>query len=223
MNLTRRAFFATPGALALPIPAAAEPPIDHRFAPARWQTAICFPDDPYKTLVGNRGELLYGHNGGAFDRFALVVEFGLAGDNAVNRSQSGHGIVATTIESGTAGEKLTAFATNRPGEGRVDNVLFEVTPEAGAAPFRAVPVMTVRTRQEVASTRRDNLTVITAGPGKRVLCVANLSLSERDAGNSWVFTGPALPTSRQRGMRCLFRFPQEGQTAESLAAGLRRP
>ncbi len=220
MNITRRAFVATPGALALPLPPpSAEPPVDHRYSPERWQTAICFPDDPHKSLVGSRGELLYGHNGGALDRFTTVVEFSLQGDEGGKRTQSGKGIVETTLESGSARERLIAFATNRPGEGRVDNVLFEVTPEGDAGPFRAVPVLTVRTRQTLTSNKRDNLTVIT-GPENRVLCVASMPLTQRDAGNSWVYTGPALPASSQRPLRCIFRFPQEGQPAELLAAGL---
>jgi hypothetical protein len=77
MKLTRRAFVAAPGALALPTVAAAGH-LDHAYSPASWQTAICFPDDPYKTLAGHRGELLYGHSG-PLDRFATVIEFGLRG------------------------------------------------------------------------------------------------------------------------------------------------
>ena len=35
--------------------------IDFRFSPPEWQTAICLPDDPLKTLVDRGGELLYGY------------------------------------------------------------------------------------------------------------------------------------------------------------------
>ncbi len=39
---------------------AAEPGVvDFRYAPAEWQTAICLPDDPSKSLVHRSGELLY--------------------------------------------------------------------------------------------------------------------------------------------------------------------
>jgi len=37
--------------------------IDFRYAPMTWQTAYCFPDDPHKSLVGEGGELRYGHPG----------------------------------------------------------------------------------------------------------------------------------------------------------------
>ena len=33
--------------------------VDFRYSPPQWQTAICLPDDPQKTLVDKSGELLY--------------------------------------------------------------------------------------------------------------------------------------------------------------------
>lgn len=33
--------------------------VDFRYAPPEWQTAICLPDDPHKSLVDRSGELLY--------------------------------------------------------------------------------------------------------------------------------------------------------------------
>ncbi len=38
--------------------------VDFRYAPPEWQTAICLPDDPYKSLVDRSGELLYHYNQG---------------------------------------------------------------------------------------------------------------------------------------------------------------
>ncbi|SPE52483.1 exported hypothetical protein [Verrucomicrobia bacterium] len=38
--------------------------VDFRFSPPEWQTAICLPDDPQKTLVDRNGELLYHYNQG---------------------------------------------------------------------------------------------------------------------------------------------------------------
>lgn len=44
---------------------AAEPvPIDFRYAPPEWQTAICLPDDPHKSLVDHHGALLYHYRQG---------------------------------------------------------------------------------------------------------------------------------------------------------------
>ena len=39
--------------------------IDFRYAPALRQTAFCFPDDPYKSLVNQAGQLLYGYDAAA--------------------------------------------------------------------------------------------------------------------------------------------------------------
>ena len=45
--------------------AGAEPEaVDFRYSPPEWQTAICLPDDPYKTLVDKSGELLYHYGQG---------------------------------------------------------------------------------------------------------------------------------------------------------------
>ncbi|MBK9390576.1 MAG: hypothetical protein IPN68_10390 [Bacteroidetes bacterium] len=37
---------------------------EFQFSPPEWQTAICLPDDPYKTLVDRSGELLYHYSQG---------------------------------------------------------------------------------------------------------------------------------------------------------------
>src|ERR1017187_9693207 len=65
---------AAQGAAAGPVPAASpltgqfakareRERVDFRYAPPSWQTAFCLPDDHYKSLVGERGELRYGHPG----------------------------------------------------------------------------------------------------------------------------------------------------------------
>jgi hypothetical protein len=38
--------------------------VDFRYSPPEWQTAICLPDDPQKTLVDRSGELLYHYGRG---------------------------------------------------------------------------------------------------------------------------------------------------------------
>jgi hypothetical protein len=38
--------------------------VDFRYSPPEWQTAICLPDDPQKSLVDRSGELLYHYNQG---------------------------------------------------------------------------------------------------------------------------------------------------------------
>ena len=78
----RRQFLARSGAgsgAALAAPDASsesETAIDFRYAPFSGQTAFCFPDDPAKSLVGDRGELRYGYANG---RFETVVAFSFSG------------------------------------------------------------------------------------------------------------------------------------------------
>ena len=60
--------------------------VDFRYALPWWQTAICLPDDPDKTLVGKEGQLLfdYGRAGvhGGVRGFALCIQPDLAGGTA---------------------------------------------------------------------------------------------------------------------------------------------
>jgi hypothetical protein len=55
---------AGPQALGLATADAAPDVVDFRYSPQQWQTAICLPDDPNKSLVDRSGELLYHYNRG---------------------------------------------------------------------------------------------------------------------------------------------------------------
>src|ERR1019366_8217893 len=123
--------------------------IDFRYAPALRQTAFCFPDDPYKSLVDQAGQLLYGYDSAdtlvstpytttplrcLFSR--LKVGFALRGMlTAKVLSQQLESpaipIVRTILEYSGARMALTTFATNDGIEGRVDNVIVEITPQSG--------------------------------------------------------------------------------------------
>src|SRR6185437_2603371 len=126
--------------------AADDVPVDFRYAPADFQSTICFPDDPEKTVLGKRGDLRYDFPSSPFagiDQFGTIVEFSLAGmGRDAWREQRmeapGVPIVHTRLERAAASFELTAFATRREGEGRVDNVLMEIRPKAAevlAAPM----------------------------------------------------------------------------------------
>ena len=52
--------------------------VDYRYSPPEWQTAICLPDDPHKSLVDRSGELLYHYNQGGRE-FATRVGVEVAG------------------------------------------------------------------------------------------------------------------------------------------------
>ncbi len=50
--------------------------INHKYAPAWWQTLICVPDDPVKTLVGKEGQIFgdYNYPGPRLFSFSLMFE-----------------------------------------------------------------------------------------------------------------------------------------------------
>ena len=129
--------------------------IDFRYSPKMWQSTYCFPDEPYKSLVGERGDLRYGHpgTGHGIHYFPITVEFSLNGmekDRIIwQRLESPEiPIIHTRIERDEAYMELTTFATNRKGEGRVDNVLVEIWP-ISKKELHAVPALTIKTKREV--------------------------------------------------------------------------
>jgi hypothetical protein len=200
--MNRRTFLSsaagTLSAAAAPVPAAEPAPeraaafaVDFRYAPLRWQTAYCYPDDTHKSLVGDRGQLLCGHpgQGGGIERFPSVIEFTLAGgpDGTVRQELEAPGvpIVRTRVERATATLELRTFATRREGEGRVDNVVVSVTPK-GRASVYAQPLVTVRTRETLAVARADGLSTLLAGAEKKPVLVSNRRLALSD--NGWGYT-----------------------------------
>ena len=52
---------------------AAQDTVDFRYSPPEWQTAICLPDDPQKSLVDKSGELLYHYKGGPGREFGTRI------------------------------------------------------------------------------------------------------------------------------------------------------
>ena len=114
-------------------PLALDQSVDFRYAPPWWQSTYCFPDDPYKSLVGKNGELLYGHAGigHPLDEFPYIVKVGLHCDGEgkyVEQKLEAPGIpiITTTLEWEHVRAVLTSFATNNADEGRVDNLFIEL-------------------------------------------------------------------------------------------------
>ena len=234
--MNRREFLLATGAAA-PATASLDPAgggessaIDFRYAPLRGQTAYCFPDDHAKSLIGEGGDLRYGHpgQGKGIDYFPVIVEFLLTGMEAgtVARQElesPGVPIVHTRIDRPEAYLELTTFATNQPGEGRVDNVIVDVRPRREGT-LHAAPQLLVRTRREVTveragsawAARLDNA----SGP---VLLASAVELRRADRGSDVLLSAPAGEASPGSPLRYFFRFPQEGQTLERVAAGLANP
>ena len=65
--------------------------VDFAYMPPEWQTAICFPDDPYKSIVDKSGDLLYHYKRirGGTDGFETRISIRIA-DNVVWKKQELH-------------------------------------------------------------------------------------------------------------------------------------
>ena len=60
--------------------------VDFRYAPPEWQSAICLPDDPYKSLVDHHGDLLY-HYGQGGREFATRIAVEVIGGATWKRQE----------------------------------------------------------------------------------------------------------------------------------------
>ncbi|MBO9325720.1 MAG: hypothetical protein J7463_10070 [Roseiflexus sp.] len=107
--------------------------IDFRYAPPVSWTNICYPDDPYKSLVSESGALLYGFDSLTFFswRFKRVIEFSLvSADKPIHVTQQTESarvpVVVTTITYPTAVLQLRTFAHLDAAGRRTDIVLWEI-------------------------------------------------------------------------------------------------
>jgi hypothetical protein len=124
--------------------------IDFRYAPADFQSTICFPDDQDKSVIGKRGDLRYDFPADIFasiGQFGTIVEFAAAGmglDTWLEQTMEEPGvpIVHTHLDRAAASIELTAFATRREAERRIDNVLMEI--RAKSTPVSASPLVRIR-------------------------------------------------------------------------------
>lgn len=217
------------GAAAAPANDAATP-IDFRYAPLDAQTAFCFPDDPYKSLVASSGELRYGHPGTntGIDAFSAVVHFSVAGmepDRVVRQELESPGvpIVHTFIERPAIELELITFASNRPEEGRVDNVILQIrnrgNKEVHAAALVRVDIVG---RMEAVPIGGGARTRVIGTEGDCFL-LADTPLAAFPAPSAWVFAARAVACWPGALTRLMFRFPQQRQPAERMLKGLGEP
>lgn len=211
--------------------------IDFRYSPLSWQTAFCFPDDPHKSLVGERGELRYGHPGAGGGKgnlyFPEVVEFSLLGmePNYVSQQRleaPGIPIISTRINRPNAFLELTTFATNLSEEGRVDNVILEVRPRSQNS-VHADPVITIRTEQAVTTQKSGDAVLVHLGESTpRLFLAVNSRLSPEfpeayDLAMGTTLRLGAGAATGETPLRYLIRLPQEGQNFDKIQGGLRDP
>ena len=124
--------------------------VDFRYAPPKWQSAICLPDDPQKSLVDDSGALLY-HYGQGGNEFATRISVETA-DNSVRQRQQlvlpRVPIVLTTKSAPGLNTVEEAFADTSPradGIPRNDWLLISIS-NTSAAEVTVAPRIIVETR-----------------------------------------------------------------------------
>jgi len=199
--------------------------VDFRYAPADYQSTLCFPDDPAKTLVGKWGDLRYDFprdQFAAINQFGTIVEFtlsGMARDRWVGQTMEAPGvpIVHTRIERPTAIVELIAFCTRRENEGRIDNVLIEI--HARDRDVVAAPLIRIRSCDKFdCKPTPSGVTTVSRGPEATPWMIAIPQNNDaRDV--SWLpeeggyrLTLEHGTATRTRPLRYLLRLPQTGST-----------
>lgn len=135
-------------ALLLPPSTRAVPAVTFAFSPPEWQTAICLPDDPYKSLVDSDGALLY-HYGGPDREFGTriwVESVANAGSRSQHLLSPRVPIVQTRRVAGGLDITEEAFAVTDVGPGgpRNDMILVSVA-NRDPAPRTITPRLAVDT------------------------------------------------------------------------------
>ncbi len=199
--------------------------VDFRYAPADYQSTICFPDDPAKTLVGKWGDLRYDfpHDQfAAIHQFGTIVEFtlsGMARDAWAGQTMEAPGvpIVHTRIERPTVTIEVIAFCTRRENEGRVDNVVMEI--RARDLDVTATPLVRIRScdKFQLRPTAGIVTEVVRGAESTPWMIAIPQDNASRDI--SWLpeeggyrLTLEHGTASRNLPLRYLFRFPQSGAT-----------
>ena len=134
--------------------------VDFGYMPPEWQTAICLPDDPYKSIVDKSGELLYHYLRivGGTDHFQTRIGVRIAND-VVWKKQQLHSprvpIVRTYLtanglevaqEAFAVTDKLESTTPTKPeGAARNDMILVYIK-NTSATPQVVQPQLTVDTR-----------------------------------------------------------------------------
>ncbi|HEY3929074.1 MAG TPA: hypothetical protein VGL89_11910 [Candidatus Koribacter sp.] len=209
--------------------------VDFRYSPHQWQSAICLPDDPHKTVIGNAGDLRYGFAHAlmvGMEDFAMEVGFSLSGfddDEVVKQwlESPGVPIVHTLIERPAATLELIAFATGNDSEGRVDNVLMTVRSKRGSVDV--VPRLRIRSCEKFELADYNGpVAIVGVHDAKSPLLVAAQIGSDLGKCGFWEEEGFTVylthgEATETKEARYFIRLPQENQTTELLRGRLHDP
>ena len=213
--------------------AALDTTVDFRFSPRDYQSTICYPDDPAKTLVGKWGDLRYDFppiegTYPSFAQFGTIVKFSLAGSNQdvwgeQKMEAPGVAIVHTIINRPSATIELVSFASRREHEGRVDNVLMEI--RARGEDVIAAPLVQIRSCGDYRlNSMREIVTEVLRGPEGRTWMIA-IPLENQARDRDWYreeggycFILQHGTATKNQPLRYFFRFPQLGGIVDAGAS-----
>ncbi len=206
-----------------PAPRRSKDVVDFRYSPKNWQSTYCFPDDPYKSLVGKNGELLYGHPGttGEINDFAEIVSIGIKGENAgtylhQEMETAGIPIIRTKIGWHFVEVHLTSFATNDAEEGRVDNLIVEIFPKE-KTDFECTPEVVVNSKKEFWHKPDDDKGEVRFDSATgAVLFVVDSSVTLGGTAPLRRYELKSGKATADKPLRYVLRFPQAGQPADKV-------
>jgi arylsulfatase A-like enzyme len=157
--------------------------VDFRYALPWWQTAICLPDDPDKTLVGKDGQLLFDFGGGGIRNFGLCLQPEIASGAKWLRQEtlSPRVPVVQTWKDADGVEVLeeTFVATPEPG---TTHLASRSTSEAETRLYPSVPGRALPPRQALVHVTLKNLTATASirQPQLRIQCVEPVRYLDRE-------------------------------------------
>jgi hypothetical protein len=206
--------------------------VDFRYSPATFQSTFCFPDDAMKSVVGEHGDLRYDFPNDKFaaiDLFGTIVEFTLAGmrRDTLKRQwleSPQIPIVHTLIERPAAVFELITFATQREGEGRVDNVLMEIRTKG--EPVDVTPLVRIRSCKSFQLAPASGAVTRILSGSDTLPWMYCMALDQPQSGAFWrseeggyeLNFGHGVAT-KDRAVRYFFRLPQgKGAAAPDLTA-----
>jgi hypothetical protein len=201
--------------------------VDFRYAPKSWQSTYCFPDDPYKSLVGKHGELLCNHPGtsGGIKDFAEIVGVGIKGETeGIYLEQTMESpsipIIHTKLGWTNVDVHLTSCATNRKDEGRVDNLLIEIIPK-GNAEIECTPEIILNSKKDfVLNTDGSKQEVHFDSPTGAIFLMVSSPMTESGTPPLRRYELKPGTPKRDKPLLYVVRLPQSGQSADKLEDGL---
>jgi hypothetical protein len=204
--------------------------VDFKYAPKDWQSTYCFPDDPYKSLVGRSGDLRYGHEGIEKDEkfFPHVISIGMKGREPLRYvdqklESPWIPIITTSLDGGDVLVTLTTFSSKNEDEGRVDNLLVEIKSKGGLNVQCSPEIVLKSTGKFLLVSDEDYSIVQVDDTAKKAFFIVDRQAVASESDGEKRYDLPMLNVKGEKPVRFFVRFPQEGQDYDKLEDGLDEP